>query len=417
LESIDGRLLLVASVPSTLWAFYRRLPEFATAAGIKVAVASSAGAELDIFRKELGLDTFAVAMPRRISPLTDLRSVGQLVKIMRRERIDLVHAMSPKGGLVGMLAARRARVPHRVYSMLGLPAETARGLMRRVLIATERLTCGCAHRVLACSASLAREAEALGIVAPSTVGVLGDGTSCGVDLRRFTRTAEVAEAGRAKRRALGIPDDGRVIGFVGRLVRDKGIDATVEAFERLAANDAALHLLLLGDYEPSRGEVRPETVRLIAAHPRIHHVPFDWEPVPYYAAMDLLILATHREGFPYALLEAAAMELPVVATRATGCVDAVVDGQTGILVPVGDVAALADGMWRVAEDAALRRRFGRAARERVERCFRDERLLQLHVDLYRELLGLSPQEAPEAVSQKAGVSPGLPSSKAETEQA
>ncbi len=380
------RILLVSTVPSTLWAFYRRMPEYARARGMELAVAASPEKELAFFADECGVATHAVEMPRRVSPLRDALSIRQLSRIIRRERYDIVHAFTSKAGLVGMSAGVLARTPHRIYSMLGLPAETATGITRRLLVGSETAASRMAHQVLACSDSLSRRIQELGICGPDKLSVLADGTCCGVNARMFVRTPEVSEGARARRQKLGIPLGAPVMGFVGRLVHDKGIHTTVDAFVTLSEKRPDAHLLLLGDYEPHRGEVPAHTVRQIEAHPRIHHANFDWDPIPYYAAMDVLVLASYREGFPYALLEAACMEIPAVTTRATGCIDAVVDGQTGYLIDVEDDQALASAVDRLLADPALRQRLGQDARRRVEDSFTDDRLLDEHFKLYESLL-------------------------------
>lgn len=379
------KVLLVASVPSTLWAFYRKLPAAAAAREMEVAVAASPGRELGFFAKEHGIRTFEVPLPRVVSPLRDVQSLGRLARIVRRERFDIVHAFTSKAGLVAMSAGALAGVRCRVYSMLGLPIETATGVTRRMLAASERTACRLAHRVLAVSRSLRHAVVRLQLCPPEKIDVLADGTSCGVDLQRFNRRPEVVARAAEIRASLGIPAAATVVGFVGRLVYDKGIHTLVDSFVRLAERRGDAYLLLLGDYEPHRGEVPPHTVERIARHPRIRHVGFDWDPVAYYAAMDVLALPTLREGFPYAPLEAACLEVPTIGTRVTGCIDAVVDEETGLLVDAESADQLEHALERLVADPALRQRLGRAGRRRVEERFTDDRLLDAHLALYESM--------------------------------
>lgn len=395
-QSPQSRILLVATVPSTLWAFYRHLPGVLRNTGIEVSIASSPGRELVYFSKEYGVETHAVCLTRRVSPFLDLRAVLQLVRLLRTHRYDLVHAFTPKAGLVAMIAARLVAVPHRIYSMLGLPLETARGLSRLMLRSAERATVRRADVVLAVSESLRRRVVDFGLSPAEKIKVLGHGSSCGVDTARFCRSVSTVEAGRQKRAMLGIDPDMLVFGFLGRLVPDKGIEMMVDAFVELGKTRENLCLLLVGDFEPGRGTVAVRTVREIRTHPHIRHVGFDWDSVTYYAAMDVVVLATRREGFPYALLEAASMRLPVVATRATGCVDAVTDRVTGLLVDVDDRKAMIQAMRHLADDRALRERMGRAGRERVEKFFTEDGLLHEHLRLYSGLLGLSAKRETKA---------------------
>ena len=159
-----------------------------------------------------------------------------------------------------------------------------------------------------------------------------------------------------------------MIGFVGRVVRDKGIVELVAACRELRRRDARMHLMIVGIEDETA--IPPDAAAALEADPRIHWKGGDWNTPPLYAAMDIVVLPTYREGFPNVPLEAAAMELPTVATRIAGCTDAIEDGVTGLLVPPRDAMALAAALRRYIESAELRRRHGRAARERVARMFR-----------------------------------------------
>ena len=386
MPDVPVKVLLVSTVPSTLWAFFRRLPTFARERKMEIAVAAAPGPELEFFRTQLGTTTFEVNLTRQVSPLADARAALQLARIIRQGKYDIVHSHTSKAGLVGMLAARLAGVSARIHTIHGFPAETATGLTRHLLLLSERTTARSAKVVLVVSASLRDHVRAAGVAREPKLRILADGTACGVDIARFTRSADLRAQAEKKREQLGIPAHAPLLGFVGRLVLDKGIDVIVDAFQLLRETIPDVHLLLLGDYEPQRGRLGKRTIEAIEHHPQIMHVPFDWNPVPYYAAMDVLVLATLREGLPYILLEAAALEIPAVATRATGCVDAVVDGETGFLVDIGDVNAMARAVATLLEDEALRVRLGQAARARVLRLFTDDLLLQEHIDLYRSML-------------------------------
>lgn len=387
------RVLLLSTVPMTLWAFYRRLPAYLHGRNMEVAVAAAPGPELGYFEQLSGIRTHAIPMTRRITPLQDVVAIARLARIISANRYDVVHAFTPKAGLIGMTAATLAGVSRRAYSILGLPAETAEGWRRELLLASDRTASRLATVVLAVGEGLRRRVDELGICPAERVRVLCDGTSCGLDLRRFTSTDAVRNASRGIRATLGIPEDGLVVGFVGRLVFDKGIHTLVEAFTELCSTRCNLYLLLVGDPEPHRGAVPPETMAMIDSNPRIKRVSFDWDPVPYYAAMNVFALPTLREGFPTAPLEAAALSVPTVATRATGCVDAVLDGETGLLVEIGDTGSLGAAIARLLDDSALRAKMGRAGRRRVETQFSDDRLLEEHYRLYRSMVEGSSVEA------------------------
>lgn len=386
------RICLVASIPTTLLAFYRGLIRALRDAGWEVGVACSPADDLPKLAQLVGPQrVHAVPIARQITPLRDVRSVVALSRSLRQQRYEIVHAHTPKGGLIGMAAAALARVPGRIYTVHGLASETEQGLRRRLIEAAERCSCRLAHRVLAVSPSL-RDLLAQRRICPhEKVAILGAGSACGIDLNRFRRTPELrAEAARL-RSELGIPAEARVIGFVGRLVPDKGVHTLVTAFSALAKRFADVWLLVVGDLEPHRGQLDARTLQTLSTHPRIRRVPFTDQIERCYAAMDLLTLPTRREGFGLVLLEAGALGLPVVATRVTGCVDAVLDGETGLLVPPDNPHALRAAIERLIADAELAQRLGQAARARVERDFSEPHLVQAHLDLYAALSSRPPR--------------------------
>jgi glycosyltransferase involved in cell wall biosynthesis len=374
------RLLVLVSHPMTARILMRGQLAHLAAAGFEVAVAAAPGPDLDAVAAEEGVEVFAMPFTRRISPLADLAALARTVGVLRRFRPDVVNAGTPKAGLVGMLAARLCRVPVRIYTVRGLRLETSRGATRRLLAALERLAGGGAHRVVCVGDSLRRRWVELGLGPAAKTVVLGGGSSNGVDVERF-RPGEAAEL----RRALAIPDEAPVVGFVGRWTRDKGIADLAWAFADLSARHPECRLLLLGDWE--EGDPVPEAVRReLLAHPRVVRPGFVADTAPYYRLMDVLAFPSYREGLPNAPLEAAASGVPVVGYAATGTVDAVADGETGTLVAVGDRAALAAALAACLDDPAAAARRGNAGRRRAERLFARRRVWDGWVDLYRREL-------------------------------
>ena len=378
------RLIHVMTVPDSL-PFLRGQAGYMRAHGIETQVISSPGAGLAQFGADEQVSTAAVPMPRRITPLADCRSVLQLARELRRRRPSIVHAHTPKGGLLGMIAACIARVPVRIYHISGLPFVTAGGPRRFLLRATERVSCALAHRVLCVSRSVRDAAVAERVCAPDKIAVLLGGSINGVDAAERFNPARHAGAREAIRAHLGIPQDALVIGFVGRLVRDKGVAELARMFQLLREEMPQLHLLLVGGFEP-QDPVDPRIRQQLAEDPRVHEVGFNWNTPPYYAAIDVLALPTWREGFGVVLIEAAAMALPVVATRIPGCVDAVEDDVTGVLVPPRDAQALAAAVRAYLADPVLAGSHGAAGRTRVLRDFQQEMMWAALHDFYRALL-------------------------------
>jgi lipopolysaccharide/colanic/teichoic acid biosynthesis glycosyltransferase/glycosyltransferase involved in cell wall biosynthesis len=352
--------------------------------GFDVAVIASPGPELDALRDREGVEVFAVPMEREIAPLADLRALVALTRLLAHERPALVNASTPKGGLLGSMAAFLAGVPIRIYTLRGLRLETTRGWKRRVLATTERVAAACAHEVLCVSESLRARTEELRLVPRRKTKVLARGSSNGVDAGRFSPVPAVA---RALRERLGIGAR-PVVGFVGRLARDKGIDDLAAAFESLRTTRRDLVLLFVGDDDPG-DPISPALRERLRADPSVVITGFIDDVAPYYGVMDVVAFPSRREGFPNVPLEAASAGVPVVGVRATGTVDAVVDGETGAIVPPDDPAALARALAVYLDDRDLRARHGGAARRRVEEWFTNERVWSALAARYREWLRIA----------------------------
>jgi glycosyltransferase involved in cell wall biosynthesis len=266
------------------------------ARGYDIHAISSPGCLADEYEKSEPVTVHRVPMTRAITPLADLVALLRLVRMLRGLRPEIVQAGTPKAGLLGMLAAWLIGVPVRIYHVRGLPLTTAAGLRRRLLRLTERIACACATRVLCVSRSMREVIIAEGICDPDRVEVLLEGSSNGVDVQRFD-SASASEGRQAVREGLAIPADAVVIGFVGRLVREKGIVELVEAWKRLRDVSPAARLLLIGPFEDE--DALPAHVRrTLQSDPRVHLTGVAWDTPSLYAAMDVLCLPSHREGFP-----------------------------------------------------------------------------------------------------------------------
>lgn len=252
--------------------------------------------------------------------------------------------------------------------------------------AIEWLTCRCAHLVFADSSSVKQNMIQEGLCPATKIKVLGQGTINGIDCNRFNRNYLAISQLAEFRRKHNIIGGSQIIGFIGRIIYDKGIRELLGAWKLLKEEFSGLHLLIIGplQYQHPIDEI---TEYQIKHDPRIHYIEWLDDVVPAYLVMDIFILpsARNREGFPYVPMEAAAMELPVVTTRTIGCVDAVVDGVTGILVPPRDPIALADAIRKLLKDPELRQRMGKAGRERVVRDFKPEDIWEA---LYQEYVRL-----------------------------
>ena len=305
-----------------------------------------------------------LAIVRPISPWHDVRSLFSLMRLMRAGRFDLVHSMTPKAGLLAMVAAWLTRVPARVHTFTGQVWVTRSGPSRPALKLLDRLMAACATFTLADSASQREFLISERIAPAGKLAVLGEGSVSGVDAGRFHPAPAVR---RAMRQRMGISDTDVVHLFVGRLHRDKGVLDLAGAFAALAGERSDVHLLFVG---PDEQDLRPAIERICGHHAgRIHFVDFTEAPEEAMAASDVLCLPSYREGFGSVIIEAAACGLPAVASRIYGIVDAVQDGHTGLLHQPADVSVLLNHLRRITEDAALRVTLGEQARRRALRDF------------------------------------------------
>lgn len=327
-----------------------------------------------------GVRICEVPMERQISPWRDLVCLWQLWSAIRKLRPAVTNVGTPKAGLLGGLAAWLNRVPCRFYTLHGLRFETTSGLLRRLLVYAEKFTCGLAHKVVCVSRSAREMAIASGLVPPERTVITGHGSCNGVDFSRFSPSPELAGRANEVRRKLGIPKHATVLLFMGRFTRDKGIPELLEAFLRLDRQFADLRLVLAGCFEP--GDALPAaTKRTLETHPHVILAGAVQDTPAYYAVADVVVLPSHREGLPTVVLEAQAAGKPVVGARATGIVDVVTHERTGLLFPVGDIAALAKALARLITDKVFAHKLALAGQEQARRHFQQEQVWEA---LYRE---------------------------------
>jgi len=348
-------------------------------AGFDVTLVSSPGELLEFTAAAEGVRPRAIAMARGIAPLRDLFSLWGLLVFLWRHRPAITDFSTPKAGLLGNLAAWALRVPHRVYTLRGLKLESAAGWKWRLLLWAERLSARCAHVVLCNSPSLLETAQRLKIAPQSKLKMIGDGSSNGVDLTRYS-------PGTSRVRAdLAIAETDLVVGFVGRLTTDKGIPELLVAFQNVLDQFSQSWLLLVGWFDEAEDALGENVQRYIRQHPRICHVGFVTDTAPYYRAMDVMVLPTHREGFPNAVLEASASGVPVVTADTTGATEAVVDGVTGQLIPPDSANEITASLVKLLGDKDMRNRMGQEGRKWAVQQFSQERVLSLAVEFYKGL--------------------------------
>ena len=334
----------------------------------ELQILCSPGNNIDRICQEYEIEGHRIYMFRRISPIKDIKSLFQLIRVFYMEKPYMVHSMTPKAGLLCMLAAWIVRVPIRVHTFTGLVWPTSSGLSRRILMLTDWITCACATHIIPEGQGVLNDLQQY--ITKKPMRVLGYGNVRGVDMVKFSRRPEILEQANALRKT-GI----FTFIYVGRIVGDKGINELVAAFCKLNEKYSATRLFLVGEYEADLDPVKTETLNAIHANPAIEAVgaKFSDDLLAYYAASDCFVFPSYREGFPNTVMEAGAMGLPSIVTDVNGSREIIIDGQNGLIIPVKDVNALYDAMKCLLLDEEQTQRLVAKVRSfieaRFEQCF------------------------------------------------
>lgn len=352
------KVLRIATVPISLNLLLQGQLRMLNEEYEMVAV-SSPGKDLEEVGAREGVRTVGIRMERRISPIQDLKSLFALIKLIRKEKPWMVHTMTPKAGLLGMLAARICGVPVRLHLFTGLVFPTSTGLKRRLLMATDKLTCACATFINPEGEGVKRDLECFGIT-HKELHIVGNGNINGIDMTYFDRTEEVMKKAESIREK-----DCITFCFVGRIVGDKGMNELAEAFARLEKEFPSCRLLLVGDFEEKLDPVSPDTKRMFLENSRVTFAGWQQDIRPYLAASDIFVFPSYREGFPNVVLQAGAMGLPSIVTDINGSSEIIRDGVNGVIIPPRDTEALWKAMRNMLTDEAARRKMAANARNLI----------------------------------------------------
>ena len=338
MEGSKKKIIRVTTVPQSLQSLLKGQLRFMSSYYDMVAVSSYGNCFEDMVREQ-GVRGIKLNMTRKITPFKDLYSLFQLIKLFKQEKPFIVHTHTPKAGTLGMIAAWITRVPHRIHTVAGLPLLVAKGPKRVLLNFVERVTYGCATKVLPNSFALKDIIIENKLGFPQKIGVIGNGSSNGIDTRFFSAGA-VDKTKEELRTEFNIPQSSFVFIFVGRMVRDKGINELVAAFSQLYSKNKNTRLLLVGSYEKELDPLLPETIDAIDNHPGIIAVGFQKDVRPFFKLADALAFPSYREGFPNVVMQAGAMGLPAIVTDINGCNEIILEGKNGVIIPSQNTSAL-----------------------------------------------------------------------------
>lgn len=376
------KIIRTSTIPTSLNIFCNGLlKELQDQYGYEIVAISSSGPALNEIKERERVKTIAVEMQRHISPIKDLKSLVCLIKTFRREKPTMVHSITPKAGLLSMMAAWVTRVPVRLHTFTGLVFPTATGFKQKILIFTDRLTCSCATHLVPEGEGVKNDLINYKIT-KKPLKVLGHGNVRGIDLEYYNPALPEVQTEADKIHDKNV----FTFVFIGRLVRDKGINELVKAFSQLNITYPDTRLLLVGPYEENLDPLSAETLAEIKNNKAIKSVGCQTDVRPWLAASDIFVFPSYREGFPNVVIEAGAMSLPSIVTDINGSREIIINGINGIIIPPREVEALQDAMERLLTNSELTLAMSSNARPLIESRYEQGYVRQCLKDYYNEIL-------------------------------
>lgn len=383
------KLIRITTIPLSLRVLLKGQLRFMSQE-FEVVGVSSAGSDLEEVHQNEGIRVEAIEMTRQITPVQDLISLWKLYRWLKKEKPQIVHTHTPKAGIIGMLAAKLAGVPHRLHTVAGLPLMEARGSKRRILDFVEKLTYRAATKVYPNSKGLHDFILKNKFTRDSKLKLIANGSSNGIDTSFFAPEQISEQEKKELKKALGIEEQDFVFVFVGRLVGDKGINELVSAFSQLRTQNSELRthnpkLLLVGPLETDLDPLNPETLKEIESNPHIVSVGFQKDVRHYFAVSSALVFPSYREGFPNVVMQAGAMGLPAIVSDINGCNEIIVEGENGSIIPPKNAEGLYTAMQNIMNDGAYYDHLAANARRMIQSRYEQTVVWQAILEEYRKL--------------------------------
>lgn len=342
------KLIRIATVPVSLNGLLKGQLSFLNQY-YKVIAVSGKGKNLDEVEDREKVKTYPIEMQRRISPIKDLISLIKLYFYFKKEKPQIIHSITPKAGLLSMVAGYFAGVPIRIHTFTGLIFPTKKGKVQKLLIFMDRLLCRCATHIYPEGQGVLKDLVNYKIT-NKPLKVIANGNVNGIDASYFNPDLISKEQRHELRKSLGISEEDFVFIFVGRILRDKGINELVEAFSRLNKEFVNSKLLLVGPYDSRLNPLSSETIKTIRENPFIIEMGHQSDVRPYFAVSNALAFPSYREGFPNVVMQAGAMGLPSIVSDINGCNEIIIEGENGTIIPVKDLQAVYIAMKRMIMD-------------------------------------------------------------------
>lgn len=375
------KIIRATTVPMSLTAFCSgMLKELSEK--YEVVALSSPGEDLEEVGKRESVRTIVVPMERRISLVKDLKALTKMIRVFHKEKPTMVHSMTPKAGLLCMIAGKLTGVPVRVHTFTGLIWPTEKGLKRKILMFTDKLTCACATHIIPEGEGVKNDLMS-GRITKKPLKVLGYGNVKGVDMKQCSQRPDVMKIAEKLRKS-----DIFTFLYVGRVVRDKGINELCSAFEKIHNDYPESRLILVGPYEDALDPISENSRKIISESEAIETVGAKSgdDLFAYYVASDCFVMPSYREGFPNTVLEAGAMNLPSIVTDINGSREIIVDGENGVIVPSQNADALYDAMLNMVNNQEERERMAGNARKMIADRFEQSFVRKCLYDFYDEIL-------------------------------
>jgi glycosyltransferase involved in cell wall biosynthesis len=386
---MKAKILRIATASFSLKGLLKGQMKFMHQNGFDVIMGGAAGSEIELLIKNEKCPHVVFPFTRKITPLKDLKALFLLYRFLRKEKPQIVHSHTPKAGTVGMLAAKLAGVPVRLHTIAGLPLMESRGIKRFLLNTVEKITYSCATKIYPNSFGLQQIILENRFCSPDKLKVMGNGSSNGINTRFFHPEA-ISEAGKKRlRQKHAIQPEDFVFVFVGRLVKDKGINELVNAFKQIQNKSSKIKLLLVGPFEQELDPLHESTLHEIQNNPGIIGTGYQEDVRPYFALSRCLVFPSYREGFPNVPMQAGAMGLPSIVTDINGCNEIITHEFNGLIIPPKDTLAIESAMLRIMEDKVLYQKLKSNARESIVSRFDQLTLWKLIKAEYDEQLRLA----------------------------
>ena len=364
-------ILHVVNISFVLPYFIGEQFNYFSQAGYELHVACTPSLHLKNYAKEKNIQTLEIPITRQIRLFKDFYAIYKLIQYIKLNNIDIVIGHTPKGGLLAMLSAFITRKRVRIYFRHGLMYETSKGLKKYILILIEKLTGILANKVICVSQSVLNESNNKNLSRISKNILLANGTCNGVDtLNKFNINKIDTEQIIQLRKSLNIKSDDLILGYVGRMVKDKGIIELLDSWEILKYKYPRLKLLLVGPFE-ERDSISDTYKNIIQSDSAILYLGQSEETNIYYAIIDVFLLLSHREGFPTVVLEASSMGIPIVTTKCTGCIDSIIPGNTGLFTDL-NINSIVNNVSIYIDNSSLRKKHGENGRYFVINNFQQE---------------------------------------------